>query len=128
MKKHEKWTPEEHQTMMELKKKGLTIEQIAEELTKQYNELFTYDAVRNRMRRTRKRNIEFHDRKNVGNTIEEYLEILIKYQEEKQRFDDRQTEVTLEIAMTSQSELCLQDWHVGGLYTAHKEMIRILLP
>jgi len=54
MKKHEKWTPEEHQTMMELKKKGLTIDQIAEELTRQYNELFTYDAVRNRMRRTKK--------------------------------------------------------------------------
>jgi len=125
MKKHEKWTPEEHQTMMELKKKGLTIDQIAEELTRQYNELFTYDAVRNRMRRTKKRNIEFHDRKNVGNTIEEYLEILIRYQEEKQRFDDRQTEVTLEIDDDKPIGIVFTgDWHVGGLYTAHKEMVR----
>lgn len=125
MKKHEKWTPEEHQTMMELKKKGLTIEQIAEELTRQYNELFTYDAVRNRMRRTRKRNIEFHDRKNVGNSIEEYLEHLIKHQEEQQKFDDRQTSVTIDIDDDKPIGIVFTgDWHVGGLYTAHKEMLR----
>jgi len=125
MKKHEKWTPEEHHTRMELKKKGLTIEQIAEELTRQYNELFTYDAVRNRMRRTRKRNIEFHDRKNVGNSIEEYLEHLIKYQEEQQKFDDRQTSVTIDIDDDKPIGIVFTgDWHVGGLYTAHKEMVR----
>ena len=125
MKKHDKWTPEEDATLMELKEKGLTIQEIANELTRIYNELFTYDAVRNRLRRTKKNKIEFHDRKNVGNTIEEYLEFLIKYQEEKQRFDDRQTEVTLEIDDDKPIGIVFTgDWHVGGLYTAHKEMLK----
>lgn len=122
--KHERWTEEEHKTLIELSEKGLTYQQMADELTKRYNTLFTFDAVRNRLRRTQKNNITFENRKNVGNTIEEYIEHLIKHQETLQQFDDRQTSITLDIKDTKPIGIVFTgDWHIGGLYTAHKEMI-----
>lgn len=124
MRKHEKWTDEETVRLYELKDTCKTYEEIAQRLTEEYNEVFTMDAVRNRLRRTRKETIKYEDRKNIGNTIEDYLDHLIKHQEELQKFDDRQTSVTLDVDDDKPIGIVFTgDWHVGGLYTAHKEMI-----
>ncbi|MBS4173480.1 hypothetical protein [Bacillus sp. FJAT-49736] len=50
MQKHDSWTEEEHNKLIELKGKGLSYQQIADELTRTYCTLFTFDGVRNRYR------------------------------------------------------------------------------
>ncbi|MFE8704126.1 hypothetical protein ACFYKX_26520 [Cytobacillus sp. FJAT-54145] len=51
MKKHEKWTDEEYKRLLELKEQGFTYQQIADMLSVQFNQEFTFDGVRNRLRR-----------------------------------------------------------------------------
>lgn len=48
--KHAEWTQDEHDTLLRLKKQGLTNNEMAIELTRMYNMTFTYDGVRNRLR------------------------------------------------------------------------------
>lgn len=124
MLKHEKWNDDEHIHLMELKDKNLSYREMAIQLTNKFGSEFTFDAVRNRLRRTQKNKIEYENRKNVGNTIEDYIQHLIKHQEELQQFDDRQTSVTCDIKDDKPIGIVFSgDWHVGGLYTAHKEML-----
>lgn len=51
MKKHEKWTDEEYKRLLELKENKFTYQQIADMLSVQFNLEFTFDGVRNRLRR-----------------------------------------------------------------------------
>jgi predicted phosphodiesterase len=123
--KHQKWTDEEHQALTELVKKGLTYQQIADELSKRFGKEFTFNGVRNRLRRTTKNKISYADRKNISDNIEDYIQHLIRSQEELQQFDDRQTSVTLDIDDNKPIGIVFTgDWHVGGLYTDHKQMLK----
>ncbi|MET3699527.1 calcineurin-like phosphoesterase family protein [Bacillus oleivorans] len=117
------WTNEIVQRMMELAKEH-QLPEVTELLNTEFNTTFTYTAVRTKYTRSKKKNITFIDRKNIGNTIEDYIQHLIKHQEERQKFDDRQTSITLDIDGDKPIGIVFTgDWHVGGLYTAHKEML-----
>ncbi|MED4083881.1 metallophosphoesterase [Halalkalibacterium halodurans] len=127
MEKHQRWTEEEHQELMSLMKEepSLTYGELAHRMTEKYNQLFTMDAVRNRIRRTKKNKIGYADRKNIKENIDDYIEHLIEAQEKLQEFDDRQTTVTIDIDDDRPIGLAFHgDWHAGGLYTNHKQMIK----
>jgi predicted phosphodiesterase len=124
LEKHTSWTEEEHQALLQLQEQGLSYREMTNQMTNQFKIEFTWNSVRNKLRRTKKNKIEYADRKNIGNSIEDYLLHLIQHQEELQKFDDRQTSVTLDIKDDKPIGIVFSgDWHVGGLYTAHKEML-----
>lgn len=127
MEKHTTWTSKEEEKLVQLLKQypDQTYQFIASKLTEKYNTLFTSEAVRKKVRRTQKNKIGYLDRKNETDTVQDYLNLLIKSQEELQRFDDRQTSITLDIDDDKPIGICFTgDWHVGGLYTDHKQMLK----
>lgn len=70
MVKHEKWSNEEHERLIELKEKGYSYQEIANMLTVQFNQEFTFDAVRNRLRRTNEK------KEDIPHNYKETVEIL----------------------------------------------------
>jgi|GEM_PF-1880524 len=127
MKKHRLWTAEETTYLHELMKQypEHTYQQYADMLTEKFGLEFTSEAVRSHLKRNRKKNIGYVDRKNTEDNIEAYIQHLIQSQKELQQFDDRQTSVTIDIDDDKPIGIVFTgDWHVGGLYTDHEQMLK----
>lgn len=97
----------------------------ADKLTERFGLQFTYHSVRNYVRRNVKGKIAYMDRKNESEKVEDLIALLLKSQEELQKYDDRQTEIMIDIDDEKPIGIAFTgDWHTGGLYTAHKQMLK----
>lgn len=98
-----------------------TYEHYARKMEIRFSVRYTSESVRNKLRRKKVNyvNQKNADVKNVG----ELLDTLIQSQKKLQEYDDRQTEVTIEIKDEKPIGLIFSgDWHIGGLYTDHEMM------
>ena len=122
------WTDEQIKYMFEYMKRepDATYQDIAEALTEKFGRVFTAEAVRKKAKRTEKGKISYFDRKNAETKDpQKLLSVLIKAQKELQDLDERQTSVTVDIDDEKPIGICFTgDWHVGGLYTDHEQLLK----
>ncbi len=124
------WSPEEYQFMLDLIKENpsYSYATIAKIMTERFGREFTENAVRCKLKRdskTTKTTLFHENRKNeINNSLDELLNLVIHMQEELQRLDDRQTEVSVTIDDDKPIGIVFTgDLHIGGLYTDHRQML-----
>jgi predicted phosphodiesterase len=124
------WTDDEYQYLLELMERyqDWTYAQYAEALAHRFGRDFTSESVRKKLKRAgdRKGAASFIDRKNAEeHDPERLLFVMIRAQKEFQEIDDRQTAVTIDIQDDKPIGICFSgDWHIGGLYTDHEQLLR----
>src|SRR5690606_16416799 len=81
--------------------------------------------IERKLKRSGKGNLSFVDQKNIEEQDpKRLLDLIIEAQEEVQRLDDKQTKVTSIIDDTKPIGIVYTgDWHNGGVYTAHRQML-----
>jgi predicted phosphodiesterase len=99
-----------------------TYDYYARQMEAQLGKKYTGEQIRGKLRRN---NITYLDQKNaVEHDVGELLNVLIEAQKKLQDFDDRQTEVTIDIDDDKPIGIVFSgDWHIGGLHTDHQMMI-----
>lgn len=124
------WTDDEYQYLLELMAQypDWTYSQYADALTHRFGRDFTNESVRKKLKRAgdQKGAASFIDRKNAEeHDPENLLFVMIRAQKEFQEIDDRQTAVTIDVEDDKPIGICFSgDWHIGGLYTDHEQLLR----
>jgi hypothetical protein len=118
------WSDEELDTLKQIKREhpDRTCDFYARQMEAKLGRKYTADGIRQKIKRT---NISYVDQKNAEERdVGELLQVLIQAQKKLQDYDDRQTEVTIDISDDKPIGIVFSgDWHIGGMYTDHQMMI-----
>lgn len=118
------WTDVELNTLKEIIREHpeRTNDYYARLLEAKLGRKYTAEAIRKKLKRW---NVTFLDQKNATeHDVGELLDMLVKAQKKLQDYDDRQTEVSINITDDKPIGIVFSgDWHIGGLYTDHEMMV-----
>jgi predicted phosphodiesterase len=100
-----------------------TYEHYARKMEIEFKKMFSSEKIRNKLRRKK---VKYVNQKNAQERdVGELLKTLIESQKKLQDFDDRQTEVSIEIDDDKPIGIVFSgDQHIGSLYTDHEQMIK----
>lgn len=114
---------------LELKQSGISWTQLPKTLTEIYNKPFTYDQVRNKIRRSdfyHKGKITYTDKK-ASQDVTSLVNKLIEIQHSLSELDDKQTETHLSVDDDKPVGIAFWgDWHVGSRGVDHEQLFRDL--